>query len=106
MVEAPGGARINYDQLPSRAQALITEIREHHKKNKLEKLRNRFEECREIKHNLRPKYAELIELVREAKPNGVTHFRLSRGGDVVFINNRQFYGQTFKRLWSLHLPLC
>ncbi len=98
--------RVSFDDLPSKARELIGEIREHHKLNRLQQLRNKLEECRDIKQALRSKYAELIELVAENKPEGVTHFRLSASGDVVFLNNNQFYGQTFKRLSNLHLPLC
>ncbi len=98
--------RVSFEDLPFKARELIGEIREGHKLNRLEKLRNRLDERSGIKQALRDKYAELIELVAENKPEGVTHFRLSRSGDVVFLNNGQFYGQTFKRLSNLHLPLC
>ncbi len=105
MVET-GRERLSFEDLPFKAKELIGEIREHHKLNKLQQLRNRLDECRGIKQSLRSKYAELIELMAENKPEGVTHFRLSNTGDLVFINNNQFYGQTFKRLASLYLPLC
>lgn len=100
------GERLRHEELSSSAQAIIKEIQEHHKQNKMQKLQSKWEECRDIKQALRQKYVDLIELVREVKPECATHFRLSRKGDVVFINNNQLYGQTFKRLWSLHLPLC
>ena len=105
MVE-PRRERVSFSNLPSKARELIDEIREHHKQNKLQKLQSKWNECRDIKQSLRSKYAELIDLMTDAKPQGVTHFRLSPSGDVVFLNNNQFYGQTFKRLSNLHLPLC
>ncbi len=106
MVESPLVERVPSDQLSSKARELISDIRENHRLNKMEKLRNRLTECREIKEQLRQKYVELIDLLRDSKPNSATHFRISRSGDVVFVNSGHYYGQAFKRLWSLHLPLC
>ncbi|MBI4406696.1 hypothetical protein HY571_02170 [Candidatus Micrarchaeota archaeon] len=97
---------MNFEELPGRAKELVSDIVSNHRLNKREKLRNRLEQCREIKDNLKHKYCELMELLRDSKPQGVTHFRLSRSGDVVFINNSQLFGKSFKRLTRLHLPLC
>lgn len=99
-------SRVDFDELPGKARELVSDIVLNHRLNKREKLRNRFEQCREIKDQLKHKYNELMELLRDSKPQGVTHFRLSRSGDVVFINNSQLYGKSFKRLTRLHLPLC
>mgnify|MGYP001614585124 FL=1 len=98
--------QVKNEALPNGARTLIREIQEHHRDNKVQKLQSNWDESREIKEAMREKYADLIEVVRELKPQFATHFRLSRSGDVVFIANNQNYGQTFKRLWSLHLPLC
>ncbi len=101
MVETSGGDRMRFDDLPCRARELISDIQEHHKIN------NREEEKEGQNAHVRQKYAELIELVREHRiPDGVTHFKITRSGDVVFVNNSTRFGQAFKRLWSLHLPLC
>ncbi len=105
MVETLSGERMRYDELPCRARELIDAIREHHKMNNVGRPRNGFH-TNGNSSELKSKYSELIELMRDAKPEGVTHFRIARSGDVVFVHNSRLYGQSFKRLWSLHLPLC
>ncbi len=104
MVETSCGARMRFDDLPCRARELISDIRYHHSNKDSENGGN-------IQNtSLRQKYAELIELIADCgsskKPEGVTHFKITKSGDVVFINNSSRFGQAFKRLWSLHLPIC
>ncbi len=107
MVETPANSRMRYDELPCRVQAIIKGIHEQHRLSKQEKLLSRREKSLEVKNSLREQYAKLIEEMRDFKPTeNVTHFRLSKTGDVVFVTNSKLYGQSFKRLWNLHLPLC
>jgi len=98
--------RIRYGELPGRVRELVDDIRHGHRLNKLGKQGNRPIKAEGIKDELRGKYATLIEAVSEAfRSQGATHFRISRNGDVVFIDDQNHYGQTFKRLWSLNLPM-
>lgn len=99
--------RVKYSDLPLAVQNLIDDIRHGHRANKREKLTSQ-NNSQGVKTALREKYAALIEKIGDClqpTSQGYTHFRITRGGDVVFVQNNTHYGQAFKRLWSLHLPL-
>ncbi|MFH0713847.1 MAG: hypothetical protein V1931_04710 [Candidatus Micrarchaeota archaeon] len=107
MIETPCRDKLRFEDLPCRARELINAIHEHHKQNKRgDKLWNNDAVGETHVETMRPKYAELTEIMRDYSPGFATHFKLLQTGDVIFITSQNKYGQTFKRLWNLHLPLC